>query len=218
MQTRDAQPLQPLSPERVNASIRPPTSMEKSFKASELSLEAQKSSSDSSPMRKAKVSLFAEYDPQRKPAASTSFTAQQCPSLPDMNIFQRTSHVRTNSDVQGLVKRFEHLDVRDRDAESADRRKKLEAELSRAKLAREEAESDARRLKEEVRHWRTLEQQTRQRVVNLAKEVERLRVGGDQRPPRLIVVVMELTDTTYSQMRVRLRTVVLLKWRCIEKK
>ena len=49
------------------------------------------------------------------------------------------------------MKRFEHLDVRDKDAESARTGKRLEAELARAAVAREEAESDARRLRDEVR-------------------------------------------------------------------
>ena len=55
------------------------------------------------------------------------------------------SHVRTNSDVQGLVKRFEHLDVRDRDAEVEKLRRKHEMELRRAQLGREEAESESRK-------------------------------------------------------------------------
>ena len=72
------------------------------------------------------------------------------PSLPEMSVFDR-KHGRTNSDVQGLVKRFEHLDVRDRDAENNERRKRHELELRRAQIAREEAETDVKRLREEVR-------------------------------------------------------------------
>ena len=49
------------------------------------------------------------------------------------------------------MKRFEHLDVRDRDAEIKDRNKKHEAELRRAQIAREEAESDVKRLREDIR-------------------------------------------------------------------
>lgn len=59
------------------------------------------------------------------------------------------SHVRTNSDVQGLVKRFEHLDVRDRDAEVEKLRRKHEMELRRAQLGREEAESEGRKWRAE---------------------------------------------------------------------
>lgn len=49
------------------------------------------------------------------------------------------------------MKRFEHLDVRDWDAESMERRNRHEAELRRAQIAREEAESDTHKLREELR-------------------------------------------------------------------
>jgi len=86
--------------------------------------------------------------------------------------------VRTNSDVQGLVKRFEHLDVRDRDAESAERRRKHEAELGRAQIAREEAESDVRRLREELRRMKKESDEGRERERRVAKRLENVMVSG----------------------------------------
>ena len=82
------------------------------------------------------------------------------------------AHVRTNSDVQGLVKRFEHLDVRDRDAESTERRKRHEAELRRAQIAREEAESDAKRLREDVRRLEKENEAGREREWKIAKRMD----------------------------------------------
>ena len=80
--------------------------------------------------------------------------------------------MRTNSDVQGLVKRFEHLDVRDKDAESAYQRKRLEADLSRAQLAREEAESDVKRLREETRRLREDSEAAKERERKATKRLE----------------------------------------------
>lgn len=84
--------------------------------------------------------------------------------------------MRTNSDVQGLVKRFEHLDVRDRDAESMERRKRHEAELRRAQIAREEAESDVRRLREEVRRLEKEADAGRERERKIGKRLEAVMV------------------------------------------
>lgn len=78
--------------------------------------------------------------------------------------------------MQGLVKRFEHLDVRDRDAESAERRKRQEAELRRAQIAREEAESDVRRLREEVRRLKREADEERERERQVAKRLEAVQV------------------------------------------
>ena len=87
------------------------------------------------------------------------------------------SHVRTNSDVQGLVKRFEHLDVRDKDAESAERRKRHEAELDRAQIAREEAESDCKRLRQELRSMRQESEEGRERELRVGRRLETVMVG-----------------------------------------
>jgi hypothetical protein len=90
-------------------------------------------------------------------------------------------HVRTNSDVQGLVKRFEHLDVRDRDAESVERKRRHEAELRRAQIAREEAESDVRRLREEVRRLKKEGDDSRDRERRVAKRLEVVMVSTNSR-------------------------------------
>jgi lipid II:glycine glycyltransferase (peptidoglycan interpeptide bridge formation enzyme) len=108
-------------------------------------------------------------------AKESGFVLQASPTIGDINAFK--SHVRTNSDVQGLVKRFEHLDVRDRDAESNERRKKLEAELRRAQIAREEAESDAKKLREESRKLKREVEEGKDRERRVGKRLEVVMVG-----------------------------------------
>nr|POE73020.1 hypothetical protein CFP56_30959 [Quercus suber] len=71
-----------------------------------------------------------------------------------------------------LVKRFEHLDVRDKDAESSERRKKHEAELRRAQIAREEAETDVMRLREETRRLKKEGDDGRERERRVGKRLE----------------------------------------------
>jgi hypothetical protein len=104
---RRASPLLPLSPERVN---RRPVSIANDSRTSETG-SREGSPARTSPTRKA--NLFADYNPvTRTPSPSKEVFVggiAQSPSLPD---FSLRSHGRTNSDVQVLVKRFEHLDVR----------------------------------------------------------------------------------------------------------
>ena len=179
----DGQPLQTLSPERVNAGISTrfasttttTTASSKATQASERS-ESQDFESQSSPTRQPKASLFADYNPlANTPAAKISgFALPHSPSLPEIQTLR--THVRTNSDVQGLVKRFEHLDVRDRDAESVERRKRHEAELRRAQIAREEAESDVLRLREETRRLRRDAEEGRDRERKVARRLDVLMV------------------------------------------
>jgi hypothetical protein len=70
------------------------------------------------------------------------------------------------------VKRFEILDVRDRDAESAQLSKRHEAELRRAQIAREEAESDVKRLREETRRLKKEGDDGRDRERKVGKRLE----------------------------------------------
>jgi hypothetical protein len=177
---RDGQPLQTLPAERVNGT-RPvssitttTTSTRKTFETdSEQELVIQQLS----PSRKAKASLFA--DPTTPTSKVSGFALPQSPSLPEINALRQ--HVRTNSDVQGLVKRFEHLDVRDRDAESVERKRRHEAELRRAQIAREEAESDVRRLREEVRRLKKEGDDSRDRERRVAKRLEVVMVSTNLR-------------------------------------
>ena len=78
------------------------------------------------------------------------------------------------------MKRFEHLDVRDQDAESAERRKRHEAELRRAQIAREEAESDVKRLREELRRMKKDGEEGRERERKVARRLEVVMVGQRQ--------------------------------------
>ncbi|KAK4961672.1 hypothetical protein LTR10_002163 [Elasticomyces elasticus] len=128
------------------------------------------SSTHSSPTRRA--NLFSEYGPATPKQTATGFGLPQSPSLPEIHALR--SHVRTNSDVHGLVKRFEHLDVRDKDVESSERRKKHEAELRRAQIAREEAESDVRRLREELRQMKKESEESRERERRAGSQFEKV--------------------------------------------
>lgn len=178
-----SKPLQNLSPERVNAASRPPstttlsttpTSKTTTTAPDEPQYYTSPQSPRSPPIRRLHADLFADYRPTNGPtspkAVSTFGGLTQSPSMPEINALR--AHVRTNSDVQGLVKRFEHLDVRDKDAESAERRQKVEAELRRAQIAREEAESDVRRLREEVRALNREVDEGRERERMVTKRLE----------------------------------------------
>jgi hypothetical protein len=172
-----------LSPERVNGT-RPSTASSSQKSPSKGSTGDKATRHDlpspfSSPTRKA-ANLFADYNPNRAAMAKESgFVLQASPTIGDINAFK--SHVRTNSDVQGLVKRFEHLDVRDRDAESNERRKKLEAELRRAQIAREEAESDAKKLREESRKLKREVEEGKDRERRVGKRLEVVMVSAARR-------------------------------------
>lgn len=162
--------LQPLSPERVNGSTRSRPLSVMSSKTTSTSDYQENPSPHSSPRRKA-ANLFADYDSKRNsPVKESGFVLPASPSLPEFTAFR--SHARTNSDVQGLVKRFEHLDVRDRDAEWEGRKKRHEAELRRAHIAREEAENDVKRLREEVRRLKREGDEGRDRERKLSKRLE----------------------------------------------
>ncbi|KAK1814051.1 hypothetical protein LTR12_011569 [Friedmanniomyces endolithicus] len=170
-----SQPLHALSPERVNAArtISTATTATKTSWTNDADADVfppprEPGSTQSSPTRRA--NLFADYHPATPNKSTTGFALPQSPSLPEIHALR--SHVRTNSDVHGLLKRFEHLDVRDKDAESADRRRKHEAELRRAQIAREEAESDVRRLREELRHVKKESEDGRERERKVGRRLE----------------------------------------------
>jgi hypothetical protein len=171
---RESSPLHSLSPQRVNR--RPAsTATNRSYKTSETDSQDEPPA-HSSPTRKA--NLFAEYNPiTRTPSPSKEVFGggvQQSPSMPDMASLR--SHGRTNSDVQVLVKRFEHLDVRDRDAEGEARRKKHEMELRRAQLGREEAESELKKWREECRRIAEDLKESRHRESKVSNRLEKVMV------------------------------------------
>ncbi|KAK5134471.1 hypothetical protein LTR08_006388 [Meristemomyces frigidus] len=174
---KDWQPLHSLSPERVNgtrplSALSTTTNATRSTKTLDTDLQREPSeisSAHSSPTRKA--NLFADYHPKTPSGSPTrGFALPQSPSLPEIHVLR--SHARNNSDVQGLVKRFEHLDVRDKDAENAERRKRHEAELNRAQIAREEAESDCKRLRQEIRSMRKDSEEGRESERKIGRRLE----------------------------------------------
>ena len=160
----------PPSPERVNTG-RPLSTMSiTTTQNSSQSYETDSQDPEVSPRRRAKANLFADYNPNSATAKVSGFALPQSPSLPEIHALR--AHGRTNSDVQGLVKRFEHLDVRDRDAESAEGRKRHEAELRRAQIAREEAESDVNRWRDEVRRLKKEGAESRERERQVSRRLE----------------------------------------------
>lgn len=171
-----AKDLQQLSPERIYTTSTTATTTTQQSMESGLSPAP---SPQSSPTRRARANLFADYDPNRASPTKGSLVLgggiPQSPSLPEITALR--AHGRTNSDVQGLVKRFEHLDVRDRDAESAERIRRREAELRRAMIAREEAETDAKRMRAEVRKMERLADESADREKVVGRRVEVLTVG-----------------------------------------
>ena len=179
---RDSQPLQQLSPERVNSIYTTSTTVSTTTKHSSANEISPAPSPQSSPTRRAKASLFADYDPNRNSPTKGSLVLggggiPLSPSLPEITALR--NHGRTNSDVQGLVKRFEHLDVRDRDAESSEKIKRREAELRRAMMAREEAETDSKRLRAEIRKLERLMDEGGEREKIVGRRVEVLMVSRE---------------------------------------
>ncbi|KAK5689271.1 hypothetical protein LTR17_026383 [Elasticomyces elasticus] len=164
-----------LSPERASRTVSTVTTATKTSYTTDSDADffpppRELSSTHSSPTRRA--NLFSEYGPATPKQTATGFGLPQSPSLPEIHALR--SHVRTNSDVHGLVKRFEHLDVRDKDVESAERRRKHEAELRRAQIAREEAESDVRRLREELRQMKKESEESRERERKAGSQFEKV--------------------------------------------
>ena len=172
---RESSPLHPLSPQRVNRRPASTATSRSSYKTSETDSQDEPAA-QLSPTRKA--NLFAEYNPiTRTPSPSKEVFGggvQQSPSMPDMTSLR--SHGRTNSDVQVLVKRFEHLDVRDRDAEGEARRKKHEMELRRAQLGREEAESELKKWREECRRIAEDLKESKHRESKVSNRLEKVMV------------------------------------------
>ncbi len=101
------------------------------------------------------------------------------PCAPDfsaspLNAFK--GHVRTSSDVQGMVARFNSLEIRD----PAERAKRDDLAVRRAEMAREMAEVEAKRIKEAA--------------VKMEKELEGLVARGREDMRRLKKEVEESKD------------------------
>ncbi|RMY81674.1 hypothetical protein D0862_12282 [Hortaea werneckii] len=173
------QPLHALSPEHTHNSRTPSSQSSHTMIKTDSDTDTafpppEPGSSHSSPSRRQASHLFADYRPTTPNGqhSTRGFALPQSPSLPEMYAMRSSGHGRTNSDVQGLVKRFEHLDVRDKEAESKERMKRHEAELKRAMIAREEAESDVRRFREEVRRLRKERDEGGNRERRVARRLE----------------------------------------------
>lgn len=176
---RQSSPLRTLSPERVNSRPASTVGGSSSRKTSENEYEPPSARATHSPSPTRKANLFADYHPKTRSSSPSKEVfgggVPQSPSLPEFPMLR--THGRTNSDVQGLVKRFEHLDVRDRDAESESRRKKQEMELRRAQLGREEAESELSKWKEECRRIAEDLKESRHRENKVSNRLEKVMVS-----------------------------------------
>ena len=98
----------------------------------------------------------------------------QSPSLPSISQAHNDPfivHSRGTSDVQGKVAQFNNLSK-----EAAQRRKDNEAALKRAVLGREEAEGEARRLREENRVLRLDVEEGRARERRVGERMEGIMV------------------------------------------
>ncbi|RMY61735.1 hypothetical protein D0863_11180 [Hortaea werneckii] len=177
--SKENQPLHALSPEHTHNSRTPSSQSSHTMIKTDSDTDTafpppEPGSSHSSPSRRPASHLFADHRPTTPNGqhSTRGFALPQSPSLPEMYAMRSSGHGRTNSDVQGLVKRFEHLDVRDKEAESKERMKRHEAELKRAMIAREEAESDVRRFREEVRRLRKERDEGGDRERRVARRLE----------------------------------------------
>lgn len=182
--SKENQPLHALSPEHTHNSRTPSSQSSHTMIKTDSDTDTafpppEPGSSHSSPSRRQASHLFADYRPTTPNGqhSTRGFALPQSPSLPEMYAMRSSGHGRTNSDVQGLVKRFEHLDVRDKEAESKERMKRHEAELKRAMIAREEAESDVRRFREEVRRLRKERDEGGDRERRVARRLETVMVS-----------------------------------------
>ena len=105
---------------------------------------------------------------------------QHIPQSPSMPAFT-THHISSansspthqkNSDVQGMVARFNALEIKDHQ----ELRRRDEAALKRAQVGREQAEEDCRRMREDARALRKDVEEGRERERRVAKRVESVMV------------------------------------------
>ncbi|KAI9660642.1 MAG: hypothetical protein M1821_009994 [Bathelium mastoideum] len=96
----------------------------------------------------------------------------QSPSLPLLPSWSpdKQSHVRTSSDVQGMVARFNSLEINDH----AEMRRRDELALRKAEMGREQAEARMEKLREELRRMQKEGAESRDRERRMAKRIESL--------------------------------------------
>ncbi|OQO05906.1 hypothetical protein B0A48_10002 [Cryoendolithus antarcticus] len=229
------QPLLPLSPERVNSRLSTTRSRRTDRDPDHVSdAKPHLVSQSCSPVRK--VNLFADYAPlHTTPTKSSAFgpaNLPQSPSLPEFTAL-RTAHVRTNSDVQGLVKRFETLDVRDKDGEVSALRKRAERaemELQRAQVGREEAESEGRKLRQEVkelqerdRRWarrlEKVEADAKQDRLTAVKTAENFQLAMRKKQSEVLKSGQRVLDlqTEFHKCQKKLEVSKMEQARCLDK-
>ncbi|KAB8556633.1 hypothetical protein FH972_025669 [Carpinus fangiana] len=157
------------------------------------------SSLAASPLVAAECKHAMESPSFRRPAASNITTPMPLGSLPPDRVqntprFGQTSvpqspslpiigssppkHVRQNSDVQGMVARFNSLDIKDH----AELRKRDEAALRRAQMGREEAETELRRIREEARRLEKEQAESKDQLRKVMKRNDVLMVGHNLVP------------------------------------
>jgi hypothetical protein len=84
----------------------------------------------------------------------------------------RPSHGRGNSDVQGMVARFNSLEINDH----AEMRRRDEVALKKAEMGREQAELRLEKSREELRKLQKDAAESRDRERRMAKRIEALTV------------------------------------------
>ncbi|KAI9705173.1 MAG: hypothetical protein M1820_005320 [Bogoriella megaspora] len=98
--------------------------------------------------------------------------APQSPSLPSLPSFSpsKPSHGRTSSEVQGMVARFNSLEINDH----AEMRRRDELALRKAEMGREQAELRLEKVREELRKMQKDGAESRDRERRMAKRIESL--------------------------------------------
>ncbi|KAF2231979.1 hypothetical protein EV356DRAFT_534980 [Viridothelium virens] len=112
------------------------------------------------------------YGQDSKPSLVMDPRMPPSPSLPSLPSWspQRPSHSRTNSDVQGMVARFNNLEINDH----AEMRRRDELALRKAEVGREQAELRMEKLREELRKLQKDGSEGRDRERRMAKRIEAL--------------------------------------------
>lgn len=83
-------------------------------------------------------------------ATANNSNNQNYPPAPSMPDSSRSKHAQSNSEVQAMVSRFNSLEINDH----VELHKRDMAALKRAQMGREEAETELRRCREELRQFK----------------------------------------------------------------
>ena len=115
------------------------------------------------------------YGQDTKPSLTIDPRMSQSPSLPSLPSWspEKMSHGRSGSEVQGMVARFNNLEINDH----AELRRRDEIALRKAEMGWEQAELRMEKLREELRRMQKEAAEGRDRERRMAKRIESLTVS-----------------------------------------